>query len=485
MNEYLTFDDVLIKPKYSEITSRENVNIKSYLTKNIKLNIPIISANMDTITESNMAIEMALNGGIGIIHRFCSIKEQVKMVEKVKRYTNYCITDPYTIHPEITIEVLKEQMNEKNVSSFLVRDTSNILLGIVTKRDILYSKILDNKVIKVKDIMVPFNKLICTDDININIDTALKIMISKRIEKLPVINEYHEIIGLITAKDLLLHKYSRNEASLDNNYRLLCGAAIGVNDDYLQRASELIKVGIDVLVIDVAHGHSLLVGQAINNLKEYCNSNNIICPDIIAGNVCTKEGVKYLAECGADAIKVNIGAGSICTTRIITGCGMPQLSAVIECSNAAREYNIPIIGDGGHNGKIGNIFKCIAAGASCVMLGGFLSGTDETPGEIIIKNGKKMKMIRGMAGYISNNLKNEKIGYGKKIDLMCPEGVEGYVEYKGDVQSILNQIIKGIKSGMSYIGSENIKELRKSNIEFIKITNSGKIESGSHNIQNI
>lgn len=801
-----TYDDILVKPKYSSVMSRKNTNTKVNLTKNIQLNIPIVSANMDTITEDKMAIAMAISGGIGIIHRFCSIESQVEMVQKVKRYTNKIIRNPYKINNLETLKKLKEEIQQKNISSFLVVDNDDYLIGIITKRDIqcynsnckTSSNISDSTTI-VNDIMT--KKLIVATE-PITYEEAIKMMTTNKVEKLPIVDLNNKITGLVTLKDIL--NLSNNNTSVDKEGRLLVGAAIGTNKDYLERTKALVDAGTDVLVIDVAHGHHSMVGKALKEIKElYPNV------DVIAGNVCTKEGTKYLIDNGADGIKIGVGAGclgvdtrvlmangqyknintiqvgeyvinregnpvkvlnvinsgfkntiafetdlwhaptyvtpdhrywsninnnnewieidsidnnkvlmpkninwkldgiynnlnfipnynngfifatvlknnkcwqkkndldlstftinnsnvmtlfkkaiceenyklsyqempngfykiisldclneydnfirdiytkltltdrlpseyyyintdyirglydglcdrlfnettnenhfssysenltellcwcciqlnksfmhynnenlsailenypggpnciltidnknsnkyhtsminkkiswkemevwdievdcpthsfianncivhnSICTTRIQTGCGFPQFSAVLECAEEANKFGVPVIADGGHSNKIGNIFKALATGASTSMLGGMISGTTETPGPIIIKNDKKCKIIRGMAGRLSNLNKSEKNKEDIDIENMTPEGVEGYIPYKGDVKQVLDQIIGGIRSGLSYVGVDSIKELHSTGVTFVKITNSSQKESGPHDINMI
>ena len=328
--------------------------------------------------------------------------------------------------------------------------------------------------------MTTFDNLITGNDTT-TYEEAISLMKKFKVEKIPLIDDNQNIIGLYTAKDILYYQNDMKYSNLDHSYQLRCGAAIGINQDYLDRAEKLIDSDVDVLVIDIAHGHTLQCKEAIEKVRKIIKNKNKLV-DIIAGNVCTAEGTRFLIEAGADAIKVNIGAGSICTTRIVSGCGVPQFTAVLDCANEAKKYGIPIISDGGHCGSIGNIFKGIAAGASSAMLGNFLSGTDETPGKLLVKDGKKVKMVRGMAGYFSNLSKFDKLGDNKDIASLCPEGVEGYVPYKGDVNSIIAQIKKGVSSGMSYVGCSNIDKLHKEKIDFIRITQTGKKESGSHSI---
>ena len=476
-----SYDDVLITPKYSSQTSRKKINLKTKVSRNISLHLPLVSSNMDTITEDKMAVEMALRGGIGIIHRFCSIKDQVEMVKKVKRHTHYIIQKPYTINENCSIEDIIEKSNVLNVYSFLIVDKDKKLTGIITKRDIASCSGNDNKILK--DIATPFDKLITVSN-DISRDEAVKIMTKNRIEKLPMIDENRNICGLLTLKNLLYNKNKYTFSTIDENDALRVGAAVGINKDYLERTRELVLNGCDIIVIDVAHGHHSLVKDAIEEIKKIKAELNVSF-DIIAGNVCTSEGTKFLCDCGVDGIKVGVGPGSICTTRIQTGCGFPQFSAVMNCAQVANDRGVPIIADGGHRGKIGNIVKALAVGSSCSMLGGMIAGTTETPGNIMIKGNKKVKMIRGMAGRMSNLNKSFKNNEKIDIENMTPEGVEGYVPYKGRVKYLLEQMRGGIQSGLSYCGVSSIEELHNTSLEFVKITSSGQKESGSHDISEI
>ena len=480
---YYTYDDVLIKPKYSEITSRKNVSLESQLTPNIKLNIPIISSNMDTITEDKMAIEMAKLGGLGIIHRYCTIDAQVEMVKKVKRYTNYIISHPYTISNNSTMGNVLDKIKNNN-KSLLVIDTDNFLKGIITQRDLIYFNSVGNRGDPVVDFMTNITKMITIERSelkNLSIPELIKILTSNKIQKLPII-ENGELHGLITLKDMIDRSVnSIFKPNLDKNSQLIVGCAIGVNKDYLERARKVIDAGCDIICIDVAHGHHKLCGDAVRKIKSLHPHTSII-----AGNVCTAEGVEYLASCGADCVKVGIGPGGICITRKQTGCGAPQLTSVLKCAKKAKELGITVIADGGHNGCIGNIFKALCCGSSASMLGGMLSGTLETPGQIYTKLDRKVKQIRGMAGIMSNYNKAEKLGQStSNLETMTPEGVEGYVTYKGPVRDIINQICGGLRSGLSYVGCGSLENLNPDEIEFILITQSGYQESGSHGISEI
>lgn len=480
---YYTYDDVLIKPKYSEITSRKNVSLESQLTPNIKLNIPIISSNMDTITEDKMAIEMAKLGGLGIIHRYCTIDAQVEMVKKVKRYTNYIIPHPYTISNNSTMGNVLDKIKNNN-KSLLVIDIDNFLKGIITQRDLIYFNSVGNRGDPVVDFMTNITKMVTIERSelkNLSIPELIKILTSNKIQKLPII-ENGELHGLITLKDMIDRSVnSIFKPNLDKNSQLIVGCAIGVNKDYLERARKVIDAGCDIICIDVAHGHHKLCGDAVRKIKSLHPHTSII-----AGNVCTAEGVEYLASCGADCVKVGIGPGGICITRKQTGCGAPQLTSVLKCAKKAKELGITVIADGGHNGCIGNIFKALCCGSSASMLGGMLSGTLETPGQIYTKLDRKVKQIRGMAGIMSNYNKAEKLGQStNNLETMTPEGVEGYVTYKGPVKDIINQICGGLRSGLSYVGCGSLENLNPDEIEFILITQSGYQESGSHGISEI
>lgn len=466
-----TYDDILIVPRYSEISSRTQISLESKLTKDITLKIPIISANMDTITEDKMAIALAKLGGLGIIHRYCSVEEQAQMIRNVKRYTNYIIETPYTLNVN---DVLTEPLDK----SYIVVDDERKIRGIISRRDILMNQYI-TKSNKVSEIMNP--KVIRIGlEYSDNEEYIIRVLLDYKIEKLPIADDQGRLLGLITLKDILYRTKNKHIALLDDKHRLMVGGAIGVKGDYLERTKALVKAGCDIICVDVAHGHHELCGSAVREIKKlYPNL------PVIAGNVCTAEGVEYLYKCGADVVKVGIGGGSICITRVQTGCGYPQFSSVVQCAKKARELGITIIADGGHSGKSGNIFKAICGGACASMLGGMLAGTDETPGEIVIKNHKKMKMIRGMAGRLSNV--NRKNRTGEKIDVetMVPEGVEGYVPYKGRVKDVIRQLCGGIRSGMSYVGCESIECLRNTDLNYVVISQSGKMESGSHDISEI
>jgi IMP dehydrogenase len=470
----LTFDDVLLLPKRSPIISRSQTDLKTKLSRNIAINIPLVSANMDTVTESGMAIALAREGGIGIIHRFITIEDQVDEVLKVKRSESVIIEKPYTIKPNMTVYDAKKMMQEYGVSGLLVEEDTKKLAGIITQRDITFEK---NLKCRVSDLM---SKDVITAKDGITIEQAKEILHNHRIEKLPVIDDRKQIVGLITSKDILkMEQYPY--ASKDKKGRLLVGAAVGVKGDYLERAEALLEASADTIVVDIAHGHS---DNAINTVhmikKAFPNC------ELIAGNVATGEGAKDLIKAGVDAVKVGVGSGSICITRVITGSGVPQLTAVIDSVKVAKEYDVPVLSDGGIRTS-GDATKALAAGASSVMIGSLFGGTDESPGKTLVKNGKKFKMYRGMASfYASLGRKYREEGTqvvdsSNDLNDYVPEGIEAMVPYKGSVVEIIRQLVGGLRSGLSYCGAKTISEMQ-TNAEFIKITSAGYIESQPHSV---
>ncbi|GIW65561.1 MAG: inosine-5'-monophosphate dehydrogenase [Candidatus Parcubacteria bacterium] len=467
MNEGLTFDDVLLIPKVSKINSRKDIDLSIKLHSKINLNLPIISSPMDTVTESEMSISMARNGGLGIIHRFCSIEEQVKQVKRVKRAENYLIENPICISPQATLKEIKNKSIEYDFETFLVVDENKKLLGLISKRDYFLE---ENENKKAFQLMTPFEKLIVSYK-KISLAEAKNIFRKYKIEKIPIIDKNRKIVGLITFRDF---KNSLNKkASRDKNGKLLVGAAIGIRGDYLERAKELVRAGVDILCIDVAHGHLEKSIKTIKEIKKYF-------PDIplIAGNIATTEGAKDLIKAGADIIKVGIGPGSACTTRIIAGVGVPQLSAIIKAKSGSK--NIPIIADGGCRNS-GDIVKALAAGASAVMLGSLLAGTDESPGEIFYLKNKRVKAFRGMSSAEAYKNKLKSTNDNPEYEPIS-EGINyGFIEYKGSVKEVLTNLEKGIRSGFSYCGAINIKELWQ-RAEFIKISDKGYKESLPHTI---
>jgi IMP dehydrogenase len=468
----LTFDDVLLVPKRSPIVSRSQTNLRTNLSRNITLNIPIISANMDTVTESGMAIALAREGGIGIIHRFMTIEDQVDEILKVKRSESVMIEQPYTIKPDLTVAEAKKAMAEYSVSGLLVEEAGK-LLGIITRRDITFEK---NNKLKVSELMT---KDVITAKVGITIDQAKDILHNKRIEKLPVVDDKKHIVGLITSKDILkMEQYPY--ASKDKKGRLLVGAAVGVKGDYLERTEALLEAGADVIVVDIAHGHSENAINTVHMIKKAFPDS-----ELIAGNVATGEGSRDLIKAGVDAVKVGVGSGSICITRVVTGSGVPQLTAVIDSVKVARDYEVPIISDGGIRNS-GDITKALAAGASSVMIGSLFGGTDESPGKTLVKNGKKYKMYRGMASFYASLGRKYREAGPQVVDSddlndYVPEGVEAMVPYNGSVVEIIRQMAGGLRSGLSYCGAKTIPEMQ-TNAEFIKITSAGYIESQSHDV---
>ena len=470
IQDSLSYDDVLLVPKFSNITSRKHVDTSSQLTRGIKINVPIISANMDTVTESATAIAMARQGGIGIIHRFLPIKEHVEEVLAVKRSEAIIIEKPYTLSPEHTVKDAKILMGQKKITGIPVVDNAGRFAGILTRKDLMFE---DNNLRVIADVMTPKPDAV-TAPINTSVETAKEIFRENKIEKLPLVDKNGILKGLITAKDILKREMYPL-ASKDSRGRLLVGGAIGVRGDYLERAEALVNAECDVLCIDIAHGHSQTVIETIKALRERFSDVKII-----AGNVATAEGTLDLINAGADAIKCGVGGGSVCSTRIVTGSGVPQFSAVFGCAEVANDAGIPIIADGGIK-QSGDIVKALAAGASTVMLGNLLAGTEESPGQTVIKNGRKFKIFRGMAGFGANISKRERENSFDDISDVVPEGVEGTVPYKGNLSEVIYQLLGGLRSGMSYCGAHTIEELWK-NAEFIKITSAGMKESHPHDI---
>lgn len=471
--EGLTFDDVLLVPKFSNITSRSQTNIETKLSKNISLNIPLISANMDTVTESAMAVAMARQGGLGVIHRFLTIKEEADEVLKVKRSGSVMIENPYFINSEQTIRNAIEYMKEKGVSGLLVSDSDTILAGILTRRDVMFES-KSNQL--VKDVMT---RDVITAKPGISLDEAKEILRKNRIEKLPLVDEANKIKGLITTKDIT-NRENFPLASKDKKGRPLVGAAVGVKGDFMERTEALLEAGADVIVVDIAHGHSENAVNTVSHIKKAFPE----C-ELIAGNVATADGTEDLIKAGVDAVKVGVGSGSICITRVITGSGVPQLTAVIDCAKVGRKHDIPIISDGGIRNS-GDLTKALAAGASSVMVGSILGGTDESPGSFMSKNGKRFKIYRGMASfYASLGRKSKENGNisieDDEINDYVAEGVEAMVPYKGSVTDILKQLTGGVRSGLSYCGAHTIKQMQE-NAEFIKMSGAGFAESQPHDV---
>ena len=467
----LTFDDVLLLPKYSDFLPSE-ANIESNLTKNISLQMPLLSAAMDTVTESRMAISLAEAGGIGVIHKNNSIEEQAQEVKIVKKYESGIVRDPVTINSNKSIGELKQLTSELSISGMPVVD-EGILKGIVTSRDFRYA---ENMEAKVSSIMTPFEKLITVDE-GFTQEDVMQLMYTNRIEKVLVLNENKDLSGLVTMKDIEKSAQYPN-ATKDSSGRLRVAAALGTGEDTLERAEALFNAGVDVYVIDSAHGHSQNVIKTIKDIK-----NRFKDIDIIGGNIATADGALELAKAGVDAVKVGMGPGSICTTRIIAGIGVPQITAILEIKKALKDSKVNIIADGGMRFS-GDIAKAIAAGADSVMLGGLFAGTEEAPGKVELFQGRSFKIYRGMGSigamterddanrYLQEDVESEKL---------VPEGIEGRVPYKGLVANVINQLEGGLRQCMGYIGCKNIKEMQQ-NSEFIEITNAGMTESHVHDV---
>jgi len=468
--EALTYDDVLLAPGYSEILPREAVT-KSKLTRNIHLNIPLVSAAMDTVTEAELAIAMALEGGLGFIHKNMTIEQQAKQVRRVKRSQSGLILDPVTLNISASVGDAVKIMKEYKIGGIPVTDKDNKLLGIITNRDLRFEKDMQRPV---KEVMTSEN--LVTANLDIDLEQAEGILQEKKIEKLPIVDKNGKLSGLITYKDILKNK-DRPNACKDDYGRLRVGAAVGITPDIIERVEALISAGVDVISIDTAHGHSMHV---INNFKMV--KKQVPDMDIIVGNVATAEGARALADAGADGIKVGVGPGSICTTRVIAGIGVPQLTAVFDCSRALEGTDIPVIADGGIRFS-GDIVKALAGGAQSVMIGSLLAGTDEAPGEMIIYEGRKFKSYRGM-GSLEAMEAGSKDRYFQdaedEIKKLVPEGISGRVPYKGLVAEVLYQLVGGLKAGMGYCGARNIDDLHKA--RFVKMTAAGVRESHPHDI---
>ena len=468
MKEALTFDDVLLVPQLSSILPKD-VDITSRLTRNIQLNIPLISAAMDTVTESQMAIAMAREGGIGVIHKNLSIENHAKEVDRVKRSESGMILDPVTITSRKTIREALDIMAHFHISGVPVVNDGK-LVGILTNRDIRFETNLE---LLVSDRMTGKNLITVKKGTTLN--EAKSVLQKHRIEKLLVIDDEGTLCGLITVKDIL-KKENHPNAGTDKHGRLLVAAAIGVSSDTMERAQALIDANVDALVVDTAHGHSKGVLETVKKLKSRLNV------DIIAGNVATATGTQALIDAGVDAVKVGIGAGSSCTTRMIAGVGVPQLTAVMDAFESAQKNDIPIISDGGMRYS-GDIAKSFAAGAETAMLGSILAGTNESPGEIILWEGRSFKSFRGMGSIAAMNegSKDRYFQQNTESKKLVPEGIEGMVPYKGDVMETIHQLMGGVRSSMGYCGTKSIKEFHK-NIEFIRITGAGMKESHPHDI---
>ena len=482
----LTFDDVLLVPKRSPVASRRDVDPSTRLTDRLRLNIPILSANMDTVTETAMAMAMAREGGLGVIHRFMTVEQQVRQVERVKRAEGFVVEAPYQIDPAASLAEAARIMERKGVGGLVVKENGDKLLGLITKRDVVLAPDARQRV---AEVMTPIDQIVSVGP-DVSADEARRILYIHRIEKLPVLTDAGQLVGLITAQDLMKPRRYPH-AVKDEKGRLRVGAAIGVSAQEMARADALLAAGADALVLDIAHGHA---DHCIDMVRALRRAH----PDaqIIAGNVASADGARDLAEAGANAIKVGIGPGSICTTRIVTGFGVPQLTAIMDVAAGLQDagFDIPIIADGGVKTS-GDMVKALAAGASSVMIGSLFAGCEEAPGAPVIRDGRKVKVVRGMASLgaaISRKASEEENDEEEdesaesqaEWEKVVPEGVEAVVPYRGNVREILYQMVGGLRSGMSYGGAFTIEELQR-NAEFIVITPAGVRESHPHDVRRV
>ncbi len=469
IEEGLTFDDVVLVPAKSAVLPKE-AQTQTRLTRRLTIHIPIVSAAMDTVTESRLAIALAQEGGIGIIHRALPVEQQAIVVDKVKKSESGVIIDPITISPDQRIHEALELMSRHKISGIPVTKNGK-LVGILTNRDLRFETRVS---LKVSDVMTKQNLI--TAPVGTTLEKAREILQKNRIEKLPVVNDKFELKGLITFKDIQ-NKIKYPNASKDSHGRLLVGAAIGVGDDWEKRADALVEMGVDVLVVDTAHGHSISVLQVVKTLKtQYPDV------DIVGGNIATAEAAADLIKAGADALKIGIGPGSICTTRIVTGVGIPQLTAISKCAEVAEKAKIPIIADGGVKFS-GDITKALAAGANSVMIGNLFAGTEESPGEMVLYQGRSYKVYRGMGslGAMERGGSDRYFQDHKAESKLVPEGIEGHVPYKGRLSDVVYQLVGGLRAGMGYCGCQTIEELRK-NARFMKLSYAGMRESHVHDV---
>ncbi|HEV2280915.1 MAG TPA: IMP dehydrogenase [bacterium] len=470
----LTFDDVLLVPRRSAVSTRRQVSTRTQLCRGIELAIPVVSASMDTVTEGTMAIAMAREGGIGIIHRFLPIEEHVAEVRRVKRAESVVIDTPYTLPPDGTVGQAAAFMDEHGSAGILVIDRERRLLGIVTARDVLFEDGAADR--PITTVMTPRERLV-TAPAGTPVEEAKQILHRHRIEKLPLVDQGGRLVGLITSRDIQ-SRLRYPQATKDGRGRLRVGAAIGVRGDYLERAEALVAAEVDTLVIDIAHGHSDLSFATIEAVRKRCGN-----VPLIAGNVATAEGTRDLIARGVDGVKVGVGPGSTCTTRIVTGSGVPQLTAILECAQAAAGSGVPVIGDGGIRGS-GDLVKALAAGAATVMLGNLLAGTEESPGASVNRNGRQFKLYRGMASLWASAERRDMPQEDDLLSEIVPEGVEALVPYRGRVAGVLSQLVGGLRSGMSYCGATTVPELR-ANAKFIRMTDAGVRESNPHDVDTL
>lgn len=469
VKEGLTFDDVLLIPAESDVLPAD-IDLTTHLTKKIKLNIPLMTAAMDTVTESNMAIAIAREGGIGVIHKNMSIEDQATEVDKVKRSENGVITNPFFLSPQHTAQDAENLMRKYRISGVPICEADGTLVGILTNRDMRFMTDYD---VQISTVMTPKDKLV-TAIAGTTLEEAKKVLMASKVEKLPLIDKNGKLTGLVTIKDIEKSVKYPNTAR-DDKDRLLCAAAIGATDDVLIRAKALVDAQVDALILDSAHGHSRNILKAVSKVKEAFPEVSLI-----AGNVATAEGTEALIKAGADAVKVGIGPGSICTTRVVAGIGVPQITAIYDSAEMADKYGVPIIADGGIKYS-GEIVKALAAGGSVVMVGSLVAGCEESPGETEIYQGRQFKVYRGMGSLGAMNRGSADRYFQKDNKKFVPEGVEGRVPYKGPVGDTIYQMMGGLRSGMGYVGCHNVSELR-TNAKFIKITGAGLIESHPHDV---
>jgi IMP dehydrogenase len=468
----LTYDDVLLVPQYSDVDSRRKLSTQTKLTKEITLQIPIVSANMDVVTESEMAIAMAREGGIGIVHRFLSIDEQARQIRRVKKAESYIVESPIRMTLDHTVGDIKKLVDETGSGGILIMDADEKLVGIVTTRDLLFES--DNN----KSVSELMQKKVITAAPDISLKDAERLLHDYRIEKLPLVDKDGRVAGLVTLKDIMkITQYPK--ATKDSRGRLIVGAAVGVRDREMRRVEAALQAGADCIVVDIAHGDSNLEIDMIKNIRKHYPK-----AQIIGGNVATADGTKRLIDAGVDCVKVGVGPGSICITRVVAGSGVPQLTAIIECANAARDAGIPIIADGGIR-QPGDVAKAIAAGAQTVMIGSMLAGTDESPGMIMTRRGHRYKASRGMASREATIDRNRKEGNDltqEEIEEYVAEGVEAAVPYRGKAREVLTQLVGGLQSGMSYSGAQTVDDFQKKAI-FVRMTGAGLKESGPHDVE--
>ncbi len=468
----LTYDDVLLVPQYSDVDSRRTLSTKTCLTKKIALQIPIVSANMDVVTESEMAITMAREGGIGMIHRFMTIAAQARQIQRVKKAESFIVDKPITMTEANTVGDVKRVVDETGTGGILILDKHEKLIGIVSTRDLLFEDDL------AKPVTAIMSKDVHSASPNTTLKEAERLLHEYRVEKLPLVDHEGKVAGLVTLKDIMkITQFPK--ATKDSKGRLSVGAAVGVRDKEMRRVEAVLEAGADCIVVDIAHGNSHLEIEMIQNIRKHFPT-----AQIIAGNVATADGTKRLIDAGADAVKVGVGPGSICITRQVAGSGVPQLSAVIECAEAARPHGIPVIADGGIRHP-GDVAKALAAGASTVMIGSMLAGTDESPGMIMTRRGHRYKASRGMASLEANIERNKREGNDltqEEIEDYVAEGVEAAVPYRGSAREVLTQLVGGLQSGMSYSGAHSVEELQEKAI-FVRMTGAGLKESGPHDVE--